>query len=87
MKYLALILLLSGCVDKTKYGMCVGITEEKNPTLNYKVSEDNLFWALLGFETVIVPAIVLANEFSCPISAKTSEQPLPPGALVVDPGK
>lgn len=64
---LAVMLLLSGCESSTKYGSCVGITEDQNPGLHYKVSKENLILAIIFSETIVVPIVVLADEFYCPV--------------------
>lgn len=74
MKKLLLIALacvaLAGCTTRTEYGQCVGLGDDKNPTLHYKVSVWNAFLGIVFVETVIVPIIVLVDELECPVSVK-----------------
>jgi hypothetical protein len=62
--------LLAGCQSRTQYGECVGIGDDQKPTLEYRLSVRNTFLAVVFFQTLFVPIIVLANETSCPIGPK-----------------
>lgn len=62
--------LLAGCTSRTEFGDCIGIADDKDPKLVYKVSAWNLFWAFVGFELILPPILVLANETSCPVGRK-----------------
>jgi len=67
-----LALGLTGCTDKTEFGPCVGAFEEerRDPALDYRMSTTNVVVAVIFWETVIVPAIVVLDETYCPIGRK-----------------
>lgn len=64
------VMVLAGCTSSTEFGPCVGIGEDKNPALQYKLSANNLVWAILGFEIIAPPVIVAVNEIYCPVGRK-----------------
>lgn len=71
MKYLLfLALFLAGCTSKTDYGPCIGVMDDKNPLLRYKVSTWNVVLAVVFSETLFVPILVLVNQTSCPVGVK-----------------
>ena len=74
MKKILLIALaamfLAGCTENTQYGDCIGIADEKDPTLIYKVDTWNAVLGIVFIETVIVPIIVLTTETFCPVGKK-----------------
>ncbi len=71
MKYLIVLLLsLSACTSKTQYGNCIGVTEDKNPKLEYKISTWNIIVGVTLFELVAPPLVVLFDEVQCPIGVK-----------------
>jgi len=59
-----------GCTSKTEFGECIGLTEDKNPKLEYKYNTLNLILALVFVETLVVPAVVILEELQCPIGEK-----------------
>ena len=61
---------LAGCTSRTEYGQCVGLGDDKNPALHYKVSVWNAFLGIVFVETVIVPIIVAVDELECPVGVK-----------------
>ncbi len=63
---LALALAVSGCTTRTSGGDCIGIADERVPGVKYELSGWNLFLALVFSETIVVPAVVVANELMCP---------------------
>lgn len=67
---LILIALLSGCASQTEYGPCVGIAEDKNPNLHYKVSVLNVVMAIVFSQTIVVPVVVAVDELYCPVGYK-----------------
>lgn len=67
---LALLLALTGCRSRTQYGECVGIADDPDPALVYKVSKRNVIVAVLFFETGIVPLVVLLTQTRCPVGRK-----------------
>jgi PBP1b-binding outer membrane lipoprotein LpoB len=74
MKKILLIALaamfLAGCTEKTNYGQCVGIADERDPALIYKLDVWNAALGIIFVETGIVPVVVLANETFCPVGLK-----------------
>ncbi len=68
--YLAALLAASGCVSETKYGACVGVSDDRDPSLTYKASTRNIVVGVIFVETIFVPLIVLLDEFACPIGRK-----------------
>jgi hypothetical protein len=67
---LALVFLLTACTTHTEYGPCVGIADEKNPNLVYKVSAWNLIVGVFFFQLVAPPIVVVVDEFYCPVGIK-----------------
>lgn len=65
-----LAVILSGCTSKTEFGPCIGLGEDRNPALEYRLSANNLVWAVLGFELLAPPIVVAVNETFCPVSKK-----------------
>ena len=66
----AVALVLTGCTTKTEYGECIGVLQDKKPDLEYKLSGWNTFLAIIFSETIVVPALVIANEHLCPVAKK-----------------
>ena len=69
-----LSVLLSGCINTTKYGNCIGLAEDRNPKLMYKVSAWNLSMAIIFYYFVVPPVIVMMNNLYCPVGVKISEE-------------
>ncbi len=63
-------LAISGCTSATEFGPWVGVVDEKDPALVYKLSANNLVWAILGFELIAPPVVVALNETFCPVGRK-----------------
>lgn len=72
MKYLMLLCLvgLMGCTSKTEFGPCVGLADDKDPKLTYKVSTGNLVVAVVFSEMIVPPIVVALNELYCPVEIK-----------------
>jgi hypothetical protein len=62
--------LLSGCTTRTEFGPCAGAFDEKDPKLTYKLSTWNLVLAVVFFEVIVPPIVVIADETTCPIGRK-----------------
>jgi Slime mold cyclic AMP receptor len=62
--------LLAGCTTRTDYGDCVGINDNKDTHLVYKVSVWNAVLGVVFIETIIVPIIVIIDNLYCPVSKK-----------------
>lgn len=68
---IVMIVLLAGCTSATEHGQCVGMFDEKDPKLTYKLSGWNAFMAVIGSSLFFVPTIiVVANETFCPVGKK-----------------
>jgi hypothetical protein len=65
-----LMAMLTGCTSSTQYGSCIGVADDKEPHLQYKLSVWNTFLAIIFSETIVVPIVVLANETYCPVGVK-----------------
>lgn len=72
MKYLMLLCLiaLTSCTSKTEFGPCIGLADDKDPKLNYRVSTGNLVVAVIFSELIVPPVVVALNELYCPIGVK-----------------
>jgi hypothetical protein len=64
---IALLFCVSGCTSKTEYGSCIGVADDKDPKLVYKVSVKNAVLGIIFMETIIVPIYVLVDETYCPV--------------------
>jgi len=77
MKHIILAIIaaifLAGCTTRTDYGECIGIANDKDPALHYKISVLNTVLGVLFIETVIVPVVVLADNIYCPVGRKDSK--------------
>ena len=65
-----LVAMLVGCSSSTEYGQCVGVVDDRDPNLVYKLSAQNLAVAIIFFELIAPPVIVLADELYCPVGVK-----------------
>jgi len=65
-----IVTMLAGCTTRTEYGTCVGAFDDKDPALVYKLDAWNTVLAIVFFETIFVPVIVVANETLCPVDKK-----------------
>ena len=66
-----IVALLAGCTTRTQYGECVGIDDaDRIPTLHYKVETWNIIWAVIFFETIVVPIVVALDATYCPVGVK-----------------
>lgn len=62
--------LLLGCTTHTQYGKCIGLADDKNPALTYKVDAWNVFLGIVFFKTIIVPLYVVIDNAFCPVDKK-----------------
>lgn len=65
-------LLAAGCTSKTDFGPCVGVTDDRDPSLTYKVNTLNVVIGVIFVETIIVPVVVLFDELTCPVDRKAA---------------
>lgn len=70
---LLIAVMLAGCTTHTKYGDCVGLGDDQNKNLHYKLSGWNLAIGIIFFETVVVPIVVILDDAVCPIGPKQDE--------------
>ena len=61
-----ILLAITGCTSRTSFGECIGLGDEKDPTLIYKVSGLNVAMAIIGFELIFPPVLVVVDQFYCP---------------------
>jgi hypothetical protein len=62
--------LLVGCTSRTEFGPCIGMADDKDPALIYKVSKWNIFMGILGIEMIIPPIVVAKNQMYCPVGLR-----------------
>jgi len=65
-----LVLLATGCTTRTQFGQCVGVLDDKDPTLLYDLDIGNVFIGFIFSETLIVPAVVVLKQLECPVAKK-----------------
>ena len=65
-----IVIFFSGCTSKTEFGDCVGIGDDKDPALVYKLNATNLVLAIVGWELIAPPIIVAVDETFCPVAKK-----------------
>lgn len=66
-----LLAVLSACTSATEYGPCVGLFDDKDVKLTYKLSGWNLFMAVIGTSFLFIPTIIVAkDETFCPSGRK-----------------
>ena len=63
-------MLMAGCTSRTEYGQCVGLADDKDPTLHYKVSAWNVFLGVVFIEAILPPIVVAVDDTFCPIGKK-----------------
>lgn len=68
--YILIFLGFAGCATETQYGKCIGITDDRDESLIYKISKKNLVLGIVFIETIFVPAVVVLDEFQCPVGIK-----------------
>lgn len=71
-----MLLSISGCesyrvMSDGKNEPCVGVLEDRNPNVKYKLSTRNLIVGFVFLEMVIPPIVILANETLCPVDYHT----------------
>lgn len=71
---LTFALMATGCTSRTEFGDCVGIGDEQDPKLKYKVSLSNAVLGIVFFELVVPPLDVLINKTHCPVGVKEVKQ-------------
>lgn len=65
------MLVLAGCTTRTEYGKCIGLADDEDPKLTYKLSAYNISLAVVFSWLLLVPPIYVAVEYTyCPIGNK-----------------
>lgn len=67
---LVAVLLLTACSGSTEYGECIGLGDDKDPALTYRISIWNAFWSVVFIETIIVPIEWVVDYAECPTGKK-----------------
>ena len=72
MKYLVLLMLVSltACTSGNELGKCIGVMDDKDPTLVYKYSARNIIVGVLFSSLIAPPVFVLIDELQCPVGKK-----------------
>ncbi len=70
---MGLLVLTTACTQNTKWGDCIGAFDEPLPDRTYKVSTWNVAMAVIFFELIVPPIIVITNETKCPTGLKKIE--------------
>lgn len=65
-----LCMALMGCTSRTEFGPCVGAMDQGDPKLMYRASGWNIFVAVIFFETIVVPIMVVLEYSKCPEGKK-----------------
>lgn len=58
--------LTTACESENEVGTCVGVAQEKDPTLKYDISLRNAILGVIFVETIFAPILVLHHEALCP---------------------
>lgn len=58
--------MLAGCQSRNELGDCIGLMDDPDPKLHYKLSIRNVVVGGIFFQTIFAPAIVVATELQCP---------------------
>lgn len=72
---LALVLaaMLTACTTRTDYGDCIGAFDAKDPAYHYDLSVWNMVLAVVFFETIVVPIVVINDYTHCPVGKKDQQ--------------
>ena len=65
-RLIVMLVLLSGCIEETKYGRCIGAFDDRDPTLIYEMSVWNVAMGIIFFEMIIPPIYVVSSATMCP---------------------
>ena len=65
-----IVLMLSGCTTSTQFGPCIGLGEDRNPALVYKLDIWNLIMGIIFIEMIIPPVVIAVDETFCPVGVK-----------------
>jgi hypothetical protein len=67
------IALLAGCTSRTEFGDCIGLADEKDPALVYRLSAWNLVLGVVFFQTIVVPVMVAVEQTYCPTAKRVKQ--------------
>lgn len=67
---LMMAMLLASCTRHTRYGECIGLSDDKKPELVYELSYWNTFLAIFFSETIVVPIVVITSDLKCPVGTQ-----------------
>lgn len=62
--------LLTGCVESTSFGHCVGLNGHERPDLVYEYSAQNIIVGAIAFELIYPPVKVALDELKCPVAVR-----------------
>lgn len=65
---------MTGCTYATSYGECIGIFDDGDPGLVYKPDGFNIAIAVVFFEMVVPPIVVVLDDARCPVAVKKEVQ-------------
>ena len=65
-----LLAALAGCTTRTEHGPCIGLGDDKDPALIYKLSAWNLFLGIVFIELIAPPLFVAVDSTFCPVGKK-----------------
>lgn len=65
-----LAILATSCHYSNRHGECIGLLDDGDPTLTYKVDTWNAVWTLVGSESIVPPVIWALECVSCPTGKK-----------------
>lgn len=66
-----LALTLNGCTSTTDFGECIGMFDDRNPQLTYKLSGWNAFISIATMGLIVPPVLWMKNSTFCPTGIKT----------------
>jgi hypothetical protein len=62
--------LLAACTSKTDFGPCIGLGDDRDPKLEYKLSAWNVAMGVIFVELIAPPIFVAVDETFCPVGRK-----------------
>lgn len=71
---LAASIAAAGCTSSVEIDgttvPCIGAFDDPDPNYRYEAATVNIIMAVVFFETIVVPIVVLLDETRCPVAAK-----------------
>lgn len=68
-KYLIVLMLVTGCTYDNTSGACIGLLDKGEPGIRYELSIWNVAMGIIFSETIIVPVVVIAKATQCPVES------------------